>query len=305
VETLDFSKRKEFFVQISYGEQVASSRGKFDPHARGVHDPVMQKFLQGGEEVTSSGFGALLSMWTKPDKGKIYVTSLRVAIVLDERSSRPIVGRAWNVVGLVHVKKKLMGATASVTLDGGNLFEALGFDSTKSIAVDIEHAWLNSRGVSMPMETTDPQFAEPSGVRCSGCGEKVWPEEPSCAFCLRLFNWPAPLDFLVRAQADPEIFVPSALLPLMHPKGAEDQREEQRKMMIQALTLYSVKAFCSGRAEFVEQITRLVTAVVNRDPISEGSFGDPPDIGLAEGDVQVWKLLCRWPSRLSKHQSPA
>lgn len=278
---------------------MAITRGKFAPDANGAHDPVMQKFLQDGEEVTSSGFGSLLSMWTRSEKGKIYVTTLRVAIVLDDQSSKPVIGRAWNVVGLVQVKKRLMGATASVTLDGGIIFEALMFDSTKSIAVDIERAWLNSRGFDLPMETTRPQFAESSSVRCTGCGEQLWPDEPSCAYCLRIVKWPAPLDFLVRAHADPEIFVPYALFALINPKTAEDKREEQVNMMIQALTLYAVKAFCSGKADFVEQIARLVTAVVNRDPIPEDSFGDPPDIGLPEGDIQVWKVACRWPTKLS------
>jgi len=274
---------------------MGSSRGNFAPDAHGVHDPVMQQFLQGGEEVKSSGFGGLLSMWSKPDKGKIYVTSLRVAIVLDDRSLKPIVGRAWNVIGLVHVKKGLIGATASVTLDGGDIFEVLGFDSTKSIAKDIERAWLNSRGVGLPMEGTRPQFAEPMSVRCTECGEVLWPDKPDCACCLRTVKWPAPLDVLARAHADPEILVPPVLLPLIFSNNSENQRE----IFISALSQYAVRALCSGEADFVEQITRLVTAMVNRDPVPGDSFGDMPHIGFSEGDAQVWKIACNFPTKLS------
>lgn len=68
-------------------------------------------------------------------KGKVYLTTFRIAIVLD-------IGRMWavpwNQIANVAVKKHLMAATAHIQPVEGAEF---GVDSTKGIVRDIDLVW--------------------------------------------------------------------------------------------------------------------------------------------------------------------
>jgi len=99
----------------------------------------MARLLEPGEVVTSCGFGALLVPMMRPIKGKVYVTTTRIAVVLDE-------GRTWNAMWTditnIRTKKGLLGSTAHIETSGG---EQWAVDSTKSMVGDIERAWPHSR----------------------------------------------------------------------------------------------------------------------------------------------------------------
>lgn len=116
---------------------MGRQRGSFQP-GQGKHDPILARNLDAGESVKSAGFGALLVPMARPMTGKVYVTTSRLAVVLDS-------GRMWNAywsdIVNVEVKKSLLAATALVTTSGG---EQWGVDSTKSIVGDINKAWLAS-----------------------------------------------------------------------------------------------------------------------------------------------------------------
>lgn len=113
---------------------MGTQRGSFDPN-QGKHDPILARNLNPGESVTAAGFGALMVPMMSPMKGKVYVTTKRVAVVLDT-------GRmwhaAWDDIRDVQVKKGFLASTAFVTTSGG---EQWGVDSTKSIVRDVEAAW--------------------------------------------------------------------------------------------------------------------------------------------------------------------
>jgi hypothetical protein len=121
-----------------YAERMGVQHGSFNPN-QGKHDPILARQLQPGEAVTSCGFGALVMPMLRPMTGKVYVTTSRVAVVLDG-------GRMWNAtwadITRVTVKKSLLAATALIQTSGG---EQWGVDSTKSVAGDIERAWSQSR----------------------------------------------------------------------------------------------------------------------------------------------------------------
>ena len=264
-------------------------RGSFQPDTHGTHDKAIQQVLQGHEVVTSSGFGALLPPTMRPLKGKIYVTTLRLAFVPDERSVTPVWCEPWNGLSQVRVKKGMMGATAFVTVNG---FE-LGVDSTKSIAGDIERAWLHLRNVPLHMETAQPTFLPSIDVVCSGCGSQLRPGSASCGRCLRNARWPAPLDVLGRAGENP-----SALLPATFPDGSDTQRE----VIISGLSTFAVSANCTGEMTFIKQIALLVDAMKRRDPLPPNTFGEmPPLRGIGDIDTnrRFWDLARNTPRRLS------
>jgi hypothetical protein len=115
---------------------MGSQRGSFQPN-QGKHDPVMARILGPGEAVTSSGFGALLMPMMQPMKGKVYVTTHRVAIVFDGSAAGPAWAVPWGEITAVDVKKSLMAATAVLTTGD----DQWGVDSTKAIVRDLEAAW--------------------------------------------------------------------------------------------------------------------------------------------------------------------
>lgn len=73
---------------------------------------------------------------TPPMSGKVYVTTKRIAVVLDA-------GGLWNVpwgdIEHMTVKKSLVAATAFLQTIGGDRW---GVDSTKAVVRDIHAAWL-------------------------------------------------------------------------------------------------------------------------------------------------------------------
>ena len=116
---------------------MGTQRGSFNP-TQGNHDPRMARILEPGEVVTSCGFGALLVPMMRPMKGKVYVTTTRIAVVLDE-------GQTWNArwsdITDIRVKKGLLASTANIETSGGQW----GVDSTKGIVGDIQRAWPHAR----------------------------------------------------------------------------------------------------------------------------------------------------------------
>lgn len=116
---------------------MGTQRGSFQPN-QGNHDPIMARNLEPAENVSSAGFGALLMPMMNPMKGKVYVTTTRVAVVLDS-------GRMWNArwedITDIQKKKGFLASTAMITTSGG---EQWGVDSTKSIVGDILQAWANA-----------------------------------------------------------------------------------------------------------------------------------------------------------------
>jgi len=115
---------------------MSSQRGSFQPN-QGKHDPVMARMLGPGESVTSSGFGSLLVPMMKPMRGKVYVTTHRVAVVFDGGGMGPAWMVPWGDISAVNAKKNLIAATAFLTTGD----DQWGVDSTKAIVRDIEAAW--------------------------------------------------------------------------------------------------------------------------------------------------------------------
>lgn len=73
----------------------------------------------------------------RPMKGKVYVTTHRVAVVFDVGGMGPAWAVPWGEISAVNTKKSLIAATAFLTTGK----DQWGVDSTKAIVRDIEAAW--------------------------------------------------------------------------------------------------------------------------------------------------------------------
>lgn len=263
-------------------------RGSFQSGATSAHDAIFQRALQGSEVVTSAGFGALLMPMMRPMKGKVYVTSLRLAVVPDDQRIIPIWSRIWSDIDAVRVKKGFTGATAFVSLAD----DEVGVDSTKSIAGDIERAWLHLRNVALTTERTSVEFLPSVDVRCSSCDAQVGPGSPTCKLCLRDIAWPSPLDVIAKAHVDPD-----GLLPARYPDGSDTQRGS----IISGLGVFAAAGICTGELAFVQEITRLLQAMANGERVPASTFADMPairGIGDAASNAGFWDLARQTPSRL-------
>jgi hypothetical protein len=74
----------------------------------------------------------------KPMKGKVYVTTHRVAVVFDSADLGAMWAVPWSEIRNLEVKKSLMAATAFLSTADGSEWAV---DSTKAIIRDIEAAW--------------------------------------------------------------------------------------------------------------------------------------------------------------------
>lgn len=247
----------------------------------------MAQVLQTSEVVTSSGFGALLVPFSRgPWKGKVYVTTLRLAVVPDDPRLTPIWSTLWSDLTQVRIKKGLLGATAFVTV--GEAAE-IGVDSTKAIVGDVHRAWLHLRAVAPQLEWGRVAFLPTVETRCAACSAQVPPGERRCGMCLRLLSWPPPLDSLAAPEVLPESF----------PDGTPTQRDA----VAHGLAVYVTAAICTGDQEFVATASRLVAAIVGREPANPQSFGPLPRLrgltGEQSDNEKFWQMVCRYPQRLA------
>lgn len=268
---------------------MEANRCGFDPKAASPHDRRFNAIKQNAEVVSSAGFGALLVPGLKPSKGKIFVTTIRLAAILDDPRMPPSWSAKWCDMSNIRVKKGFMGATAFVT---SNDFD-LGVDSTKAIVGDIERAWLHLRGVKPTLEHCHAQFPPQIDVLCSACGGQIPPGSPTCRFCLRVVDWPTPLAELSRAQEHPD-----SLLPERFPDGSPTQRD----VLLPGLSTLVIAAHCAGETDFVKRAGNLVTAIQQRRNADPDEFGSLPRLrgaGDEEANAAFWRMATKVPSRFT------
>jgi hypothetical protein len=267
---------------------MASKRGTFDP-SFGGHDERLAQVLQSGEVVTSSSFGALLVPFGRgPFKAKVYVTTLRLAVVPDDARLTPVWSEAWNKITGVRVKKSLISATAFIEVNDTEI----GVDSTKSMAGDIERAWLHLRAVSPTFESCGVKFLPTVDVRCSACGSQVPPANPQCGMCLRQVVWPPPLDTLSAGMVNPDSF-----LPMKFPNGDDTQRGA----VIAGLAVLTFGAVCIGQKDFLAQSSLLIEAIRDKVASDPDDFGNLPilkAVGDQGDNEKFWQMVCCIPQRL-------
>ena len=111
-------------------------KGTFDPY-QGKHDPVFARNLKPDEIVPSCGFGALIAQGSRPMRGKVYVTAIRLGFVTDQGQPWAI---EWAEMHSLDVKTGLLGGTAWVD---SKTYGRWGVDSTKAILRDIGNTWAN------------------------------------------------------------------------------------------------------------------------------------------------------------------
>lgn len=239
--------------------------------------------------MTSSGAGALLVPSMRPERGKVYVTTLRIAVVLDDSKLTPMWTRLWNEINHLRVKKGLMGATAFVSTNDSEM----GVDSTKAIIGDVERAWLHMRSSKPQLESSSPQFLPTVDIRCGQCGTQVRAGARRCSMCLRLLAWPRVLDELSAAMANPALLLPSEF---------PDGRSTQREVMFAGLATLVAAAYCLNVTEFIDRVEQLLSAIKLRRATPASAFGHLPPMhgtGDPESNEKFWQIACGIPSRLS------
>ena len=269
---------------------MAGQRGMFDPHGSVENDRRLASVLQESETVTSAGAGAILAPMGKPQKGKVYITSVRLAFVPDDPRFTPVWSELWQDIEVVRVKKGFMGSTAFVT----GLTGELGIDSTKTMATDIEQAWAHMHATPRSKESAFAEYLPSVDIRCSGCGSQVRPASPRCGMCLRNIIWRAPLDVLSEALMNPDDFLPDAF-----PDGSSTQRNA----IVPGLATLIATGECLEEYDFVSQATSLVNHIKERQPAAADTFGDLPIMrgaGDQESNGKFWDMCCRLPERLSR-----
>jgi len=266
------------------------NRGIFDPLGASAHDRKMGTVLHPGETVTSAGFGALLPPGMRPEKGKVFVTSLRLAVVLDDPALTPIWSSLWADILQIRIKKGFMGATAFLSIDGLDL----AVDSTKSLIGDIERAWVHLRTVLPQLQIVIPTFMPSIDVLCGKCSTQLRPGTPICGMCLCSVGWPAPLDVLSSG-----IEVPDSLLPNTYSDGSTTQRSA----MVPGLATLAAAAICLNDYDALNKIQQLTAAIQDRSDISPESFGDLPamkGVGDPTDTAKFWTLACKIPHKLAE-----
>ena len=268
---------------------MEANRGGFDQYGSSPHDRRFNAVRQESEIVTSAGFGALLLAGMRPAKGKIFVTTLRLAAVLDDPGMPTAWSVPWRDIANVRLKKGLMGATAFVTTGG----REIGVDSTKAIVGDVERAWLHLRSVTPVLEHCAAVFPPDIDVRCTGCRSQLPPGIPACSACLRVIDWPVPLAELSAAMANPD-----SLLPSQFPDGSTTQREP----LIPGLAVLVAAAMCLGEVDFVNRVAELVAAIHARRNANPSDFGTLPALrgaGDQRANEAFWAMATSVPSKLS------
>ena len=269
---------------------MGGQRGTFNPHGPIEQDRRLASVLQRDETVTSAGAGALLLPMRRPERGKVYITSLRLAVVPDDPRVTKVWSEAWQRIELVRVKKGFVGATAYVTVDAGEL----GVDSTKAMVADIERAWVHMRSNSPTVERRPPNFLPSVEVRCGGCGQQIRPGVARCRMCLREISWPQPLDLLSQAVEDPEVLLPETF---------SDGQSTQRDAVFSGLATLTAAAKCSGEYPFVGQVANLLDHIRGRIAAPPEAFGSLPlmqGAGDPASNAKFWDLCCQVPGRLAK-----
>jgi len=247
--------------------------------------------MQSNETVTSAGAGALLLPSRRPERGKIFITTIRLAIVLDDQRVMPMWSSIWSEIESVRLKKSLISATAFI---GSPDFE-IGIDSTKAIASDIERAWLHMRANMVNLESCAPEFLPSVDVRCSACNSQISPGASLCRMCKRMVAWPAVLDVLSRAQKDPDFVMPAKYA---------DGTSTQRDVVIQGLSTIVVGAYCHQLEEFIDRAGFLIESIQGRSGAPSSSFGSLPSmsgVGDHMSNSRFWDLMCGIPSRLANN----
>lgn len=268
---------------------MGAQRGGYNSGGPVVHDRLLAKYLQSGEQVTSAGAGALLVPMYPPERGKVFITTMRLAVVLDDPRLTPIWATPWNQIDEVRVKKGFMGATAFVTMGDAEL----GVDSTKSMIGDLERAWHHMRANPPKFEACVPRFLPSVDVRCGSCESQIRPGAVRCRMCMRVVTWPRVLDELSRAQEHPDTLMPSTY---------SDGSSTQCPAIAAGLSTLVAAAYCLNESAFIDQVGNLVRAIREKRPQTAESFGDLPSLpgaGDQESNVKFWKLACGTPSRLA------
>lgn len=261
-------------------------RGSFDP-SFGGHDARLARVMQAGEQVTSTSFGALL--FNRPVKSKVYVTTLRLAVVPDDPGFTNVWSQPWLAISAVRVKKSLMAATAFVTTPSGEM----GVDTTKAMAGDIERAWMHLRAVTPAFESCGVRLLPSIDVRCERCDVQLSPAVPQCGTCLRMLTWPDPLNVLAQARMTPDSFLPETF-----PDGSSTQRGP----MVVGLAVLTAGAMCAGNAEFMYDAERLIYAIRNRTRVTADTFAPLPQLrgaGDQRDNEKFWATLITYPQRLT------
>lgn len=268
---------------------MGAQRGGFETSGSIPQDRVLSSFLQTGESVTSAGAGALLIPSMRPERGKVYVTTLRLAVVLDDSRLTPMWSKLWHEIDHIRVKKGFMGATAFVSTNDSEM----GVDSTKAIIGDVERAWHHMRSNQPRLEASSPNFLPTVDIRCGKCGAEIRAGSARCPMCLRLINWPPVLEDLSRAITNPEL-----LLPSQFPDGSSTQRE----VMFAGLSTLVAAAYCLHLTEFIDQTAMLLSAIKHRRATPASSFGHLPPMrgtGDPSSNEKFWQIACGIPSRLA------
>ena len=269
---------------------MAGQRGFFDPHGPIEQDRRLAKVLQANETVTSAGAGAILVPMMKPQRGKVYITSVRLAVVPDDPRFTPVWSELWQDIASVRVKKGFMGSTAFVT----SLTGELGVDSTKAMVADIERAWAHMHATPRPKDSTFVDYLPSVDVRCGGCGSQVRPGSPRCGMCLRNVKWRDPIDTLSEA-----IVTPDAFMPEHFPDGTSTQRSA----IVPGLATLVATAECLGEFDFTSRATSLIDHIKERQSAPADTFGDLPIMrgaGDQESNEKFWAMCCKLPERLSR-----
>ncbi len=225
----------------------------------------------------------------RPERGKIYITTLRLAIVFDDQRITPMWSKLWSEIENVKIKKSLIAATAFL---GSSDFE-VGIDSTKAIASDIERAWLHMRSTQSVLESCSPHFLPSVDVRCSACNSQISPGASLCRMCKRSVSWPKVLDVLSRAQKDPDVLMPATYA---------DGKSTQRDAVIQGLSTIIVAAYCHQSNAFIDQAGLLIDNIQRRTGAQATSFGSLPPltgVGDQESNAKFWTMMCGIPSRFA------
>lgn len=239
--------------------------------------------------MTSAGAGALLIPAMKPERGKVFVTTLRLAVVLDDSRLMPMWTRLWNEIDHLRIKKGFIGASAFVSTNDSEM----GVDSTKTIIGDVERAWLHMRSNQPQLELSSPQFLPTVDIRCGHCGTQVRAGSRRCSMCLRALAWPRVLDELATAMANPELLL-SAEFP--------DRSSTQREVMFTGLATLVAAAYCLNLTEFIGRVEQLLSAIRLQQATPASTFGHlPPMRGTGDPDSneKFWQIACGIPSRLA------
>jgi hypothetical protein len=269
---------------------MGAKRGGFDSSGPIPVDRYFSQYLQSTESVTSAGAGALLIPSMRPERGKIYITTIRLAIVLDDQRITPLWSKLWGEINNVRIKKSLIAATAFL---GGSDFD-IGIDSTKAMASDIERVWLHMSSNEPALEMCAPDFLPSVDVRCSACRSQISPGASLCRMCKRSVSWPKVLDVLSLAQQDPE-----TLMPSLYPDGKSTQRE----VVIQGLSTIIVGAYCHQKYDFIDKAELLVESIRQKTGGQPEVFGLLPSmtgVGDQESNSEFWSMICDIPSRFSR-----